>query len=124
MPGINLTDDDMRGLLAGVISSNLTSDQRDKLITDAIKGLLEAQKDSYGRAEKPSKLAEIFGNAVYLWANIACKEYITNNKEIQDQITSIIADGYKKALIDNRDQTVEAVAQAISKSLDCHGKNY
>lgn len=43
MSAINLTDDQMWGLLANVIKEQMAGEQRDKLITDAISNLLVPQ---------------------------------------------------------------------------------
>lgn len=116
MANISLTDDQMQGLVAGVITSQMTGEQRDKIITDAITVLLTPKKEHYGQT-KASPLAECFERAVYAHAGVACKKYLDEHPEVQTQIDSVIADAFKKALVSDRDAVVAKVADAVSTAM-------
>ena len=81
---------DMEALVAQMMAEKLTLEAKNKLITDAIKSLLERGSGRYG-ASTPSPLENAFATAVENVAHKAVLEQVQSSAEIKAQIDALIA---------------------------------
>ena len=116
MASINMTDEQMQAIVAGVITAHLSGEERDRLISAAIASLLDPNKGGSLYNRKPP-LAECFERAVYAYAETSCKAFIESHPEVQHQIDEVVAAGFKKALVSDREATINKVASAVSDAL-------
>ncbi len=113
---LNLNDEQLQSVLATAVMSLISPENRESLIKEAVASLLKVpEKQLYGNTPK-APLQEAFGHATYQVALKIAAETL-ENPEYRTLIDSVIADGLKKALVTDREDTVSKVAHAFSEAI-------
>lgn len=114
---LNVTDEQLQSVITAAILQSLGTEQRDALMTEAIKGLMELKQDNgYGRSKR-TQLQEAFQNAAYTVANKMAREFFEQDENAQAQMKQLVIDAWLAAMTTGREALVERIASNISKSL-------
>lgn len=114
---VNLSDDNMKDIIAKAVLDTLTPESRETMIQEAIKSLLVTPPSTtYGRAKAP--LQEAFDSAVQQVAVKIAEEQLRENTEVQAIITKLIADAWTQLVLPERySALVGKIVQAIESGL-------
>lgn len=115
---VNLSEDEARAIAADAFTKAMTPEKRDELIRAAIVNII-TPKDNGRFSSTPNKsiLQEAFERAVNDYAREWCKNWILNDPECKAQLEDVVRAGWVKALVTDRESTVNKIAVAMSESL-------
>lgn len=111
---IKLNDLNFQEVFTAAIMQSLDNDKKEELIKGALQYLMT--KGS-GYNDKKTPLQEAFEIALRSETINVAKEYLSNNAEIKEVLNGIIRDAVTKIATDNREKTVEKVADKIIEGL-------
>lgn len=112
---ITLDNDQVRTLVQEGIIAQLTGEQREAIISQALAALLTKPRDNYGR-ESVSPLQSAFNTAVQRVSERLATELIEENPEVRSRIKEQLIGGVELALKDYRVKS--AITDTITKALD------
>lgn len=108
---LSLDDDTIRGLVSEGIIAQLSGEQREKIIGEALSSILKPGPSSYGRTE-PSPLQLAFNMAVNNVAQRIAVELIEEDPELRTRIKAQVLAGVENLL------TNDSLKWALSNVLD------
>lgn len=112
----------MREVVSSAIMTSISQEQRNILITNAVKHLLTPKESAgYGR-QSQSPLEEAFNDAMRLNARRLAEELLQQDTGIQTQLRELITEAVLKLMTNNREATVDKIAAAIAEGIS--GKGY
>ena len=115
---IDLTDDSLKSLISEAILQSLDGEKRDTLIRGALAYLLAPVERVGGGYGKPtSHLERAFQESIVSVARRACDSYLSENDEVRSAVEKLVAEGMHKVIAENREQTVDKIAEAIRKGI-------
>jgi len=114
---IELTDEQLTGLVSVAILQAIDQGQRDVLIKEALQYLLSPKSDGYGRARSP--LQEAFDLAVETTCRQMVLEMFREDANIRETLQALIIEGYHRALAD-REPLVNSIAESIARGFREH----
>lgn len=111
-------DQELMGKMIGAsVMQSITTEQRDVLISAAVRHLLTPERTNFGPNESP--LQKAFNQAVYSFAlQFVRAELESEGSEFAGMVRTVIQEATTKALVDGRGDLVEKVAQAIAKGFE------
>ncbi|CDO34649.1 hypothetical protein SPHV1_1750001 [Novosphingobium sp. KN65.2] len=113
---VNLSDDNMKDIIAKAVLDTLTPESRSELISNAIKSLLVKPTGNSYNSKTP--MQDAFDCAVRDVARAVAQEQIVGDPEIKAKITSLIADAWVNLTNAERySKLVENVTSAIERGL-------
>ena len=114
---IKLNVDQVKDIVSEAVLRSLDQDTRNTLIQGAIKSLLEpVGKDTmYSKAKSP--LQQAFEQAVYSVAISIARETMEKDTIVQQQIKVLLTEAMEKVMIQNREKTVDLIANAITTGM-------
>lgn len=117
---LKLSDDQLKSLVSEAILNAINQEQRAILIKEAIQHLLQPKDGSGYHGQRMSPLQDSFNIAVQRVAHDICRDALENNADIKEQIRALVAESFRKALVDERSSTVERVTEGIVRAMQCH----
>jgi len=119
---IEFNEDGLKDLVAGWVINQMDSDQKQAVIASAVKHLITAPKDSYGRASN-SPLQTAFNVAVEQAMHQVAREIVMGDVHVQAQIREMVIDAFAKYMkswagTQARKAVVEALVDSMQKAED------
>ena len=116
MPGnvhIQFDDEQLRTMVAEYMFGKLTDESQTSIIAKALEHLLERP---YGRESNPTRMQEVFNDAVANVLKTMAEEWL-REPEMQEKLAGLLHEAAEKVFVTDRPQHVEKMAEAISKAL-------
>jgi hypothetical protein len=117
MSGIEftLTDEQMRQTLGAALLANMTGEEKDRVIAQAIEYLTTPEKSGFGSARKsPMQIA--FNNAMEQATFVWAREFIQNDPAILGAVNKVLAES-TKALIEEREDFLRVVTNGLGRAI-------
>lgn len=115
---IKLDEQMMHGLVSEALLKTLDEEKRNMLIVGAIKHLLTpVEGHGYGGSKQPSPLQFAFQNAVRVTAERLTLERLSSDSELKEKINGLLTEALAQVMETNREKTVNAIAEAITKGM-------
>lgn len=115
---LKITDDALKAALSEAILVSIGSDGQKALVQEAINGLVQKQawKGQYGRTEeRPSKVEELFGNAVARIAQEVINDLVKDDPEIRAAVEKISRDTIMAVL--SSTEFAGAMSESLAKQI-------
>jgi len=116
---IDLTDDSLKSLISEAILQSLDGEKRDTLIKGALAYLLAPGENggAFGATRRISPLERAFQESIVSVARRVCEEHLSQLSAVRAEIEKLVAEGMHKVIAENREQTVDKIAEAIRKGI-------
>ncbi len=112
---MQLNTPDMTAIVSKAILDSMDQVQRDTLVQEAIRSLLEPTKDQYGRAQGKSRLQDIFADQAAIAATQIIREKFRDDPEVKAQLMAQI-DVVVSEMLKKDSSLVSVVESAIKKA--------
>lgn len=114
MSNLSLSGDHMKDVIAKAILDGMTPEDRNQLITGAVKDFIsKADNSKYGLKTTP--LEDAFSFAVREVARETIKSKIENDSQLRSQITASVATAIERAFTgENEGKMIDAMTDAVS----------
>lgn len=113
---LRLNPEQFEQLVSAVIMQQLTPEQREEILKNAITHLL-TKNEGYARG-RVSPLQEAFNAAIGNVAHRFAREWLEAQPDVQQQITGLVAEAYQQALSGDRAAMVDRIAVQMSKAFE------
>src|SRR5580765_2164836 len=110
---MNIDDEAMRSVVAKAILDNITPETKEKLITNAIKSLLE--KPSGSGYNAPSTIQDSFNRAVAQVAGTVATDMLKDDAALKEKIKTLMLDAWEKLTAGDK---YAGLVQKISYSME------
>ena len=114
---LNLTDDQLQEMAAASIAAAIGPEQRETLVTEALKALFEKRAEHRYGEQPSSPIHDAFIRAMVKEAEKVAEELIQADEEIVAKVRSIMTEAIEKALVVDREKVVSALAQSITNAM-------
>lgn len=113
---VRVDGDQFGSLIGAAVLSQITGENRDKILKEAIQDLLSVKATGYGVASSPMQKA--FNNAVESYARQFIEKQLESDTELSQHLQSVVTEAVKKVFVDAeaRDKLVNKIANAITES--------
>lgn len=116
---INLSDEQMRDLIAKTLLENIGPERQAEIMKGAIAFLLTPPAQSaYDRTKPPSPIEAAFQNAARLVAEQQARQALAEDTKFKAEIERLFEDVAKKLFADDiRDKIIEKICDAVVTGL-------
>lgn len=113
---LKVDEQTMQSLVAKAMFDSMTSEQRDKLVTNAITSLLATPSSQY---DKTPAIQRLFNEQVEAAARNIARERLATDESFKASVMRIFGDAAAKCFGDGerRDKIIEALADAMRKAI-------
>lgn len=115
---LRLNPEQFEQLVSAVIMQQLTPEQREEILKNAITHLLTKRPESPYSSHKVSPLQEAFNTAIGNLAYRFAREWLEAQPNAQQQITDLVAEAYQQAMRGDRATMVDRIAAQMSKAFE------
>lgn len=112
---LSLSDSQLKEVVAAAIVAQLTPENREKLIAEAIKNLISPDSSKFSGGTSP--LQEAFKYAIQATARELIEKRLAEDDTVKTALNAIITDALKAVLTTNREKAVEKMADSLSTFL-------
>jgi len=111
-------NDNVRAVMVKVLYESITTEQREKLLQDALASLMVPPKrENWHHSEQPSPLVKIFTECSYDIARQIIAEQMTKDDKLKSDIEKLYAEALAKVFVADREQTVSRMAASLTQAL-------
>lgn len=112
MGQLQLDEDELQTLAAAAITAAMGPEEREELITTALKSLLQKEDRGFG-SRYQSPLHTAFKDACQKVAKGIAEEMIQKDEKVRGQIVDMVKEATERVVVRDREETVNRLAAAI-----------
>jgi hypothetical protein len=112
-----INDDQLRALISGAILSAIGPEQRDAMLTEAIKHLMTPAQDGYyGKTMTPIQRA--FNDAASAIASKHFAAMMEADIAFQERLKGMLAEAMERLFTVNREKVITAMVTAVQRGME------
>ncbi|GAC1475754.1 MAG: hypothetical protein PVSMB8_00800 [Vulcanimicrobiaceae bacterium] len=114
---LNLTDAQLQQVVTAAVLAAISGPDRDKLLGDAIAGLLKERAYPGMSYDQRTRLQVAFGDAVQVIAKEQVRAAFSDDARTRKMLNDILREAIERAFVQEREKLVERVALTIGAAL-------
>ena len=114
---IDITDANLKAIVAEAILANISGEKRDAVMKEAIAFLLVPEKNDYGSVRRPAPIEQAFRDAAAQIAKEEARKMLDSNSEFQTKLKELLVEGVA-AMFEGgrREKTVKTISDALERA--------
>jgi len=111
-------NDNVKAVMVKVLYESITTEQREKLLQDALASLMiPSKRENWQHSEQPSPLVKIFTECAYDIARKIISEQMMKDDKVKSGIEKLYAEALARVFDTDREQTVSRMAASLTQAL-------
>jgi hypothetical protein len=117
MNALPINDEQLRALISGAILSAISAEQRDAMLTEAIKHLMTPAQDGY-YGTRITPIQRAFNDAATGVARKLFTELVEGDAAFQERLKGMLAEVTERLFTANREKVIAAMVTAVQRGME------